>query len=97
MSQLKLSTGLVQQLLDVLENHDEAAADQHIASQYLCAIVGFLVGQHDMPANQRDETIAELAEFIRHVANDVQSQQKQPPAPPPQEAFGIWKPKNKKD
>jgi len=90
MSQLKLSTGLVQQLLDVLENHDEA-------SQYLCAIVGFLVGQHDMPANQRDETIAELAEFIRHVANDVQSQQKQPPAPPPQEAFGIWKPKNKKD
>ncbi|MBX2823530.1 MAG: hypothetical protein KTR33_02295 [Gammaproteobacteria bacterium] len=95
MSQLKLSTGLVQQLLDVLENHDSAAADQHVASQYLCAIVGFLIGQHNMPANQRDETISELAEFIRHVADDVQSQQqKQQPAPPPQEAFGIWKPKS---
>lgn len=95
MSQLKLSTGLVQQLLDVLEKHDDAATDQHVASQYLCAVVGFLVGQHDMPAEGREEAISELGEFIRHVANDVSSQkQQQPPPPPPQEAFGIWKPKS---
>jgi len=94
MSELKLSTALVQKLLDVLEKHDESAADQHIASQYLAAVVGYLAGQHDMPAQRRDETLNELAEFTRHVANDVQNQRQQPPAPPPQEAFGIWKPKN---
>ena len=94
MSQLKLSTDLIKQVLEVLEQHDSAASDHHVASQYLCAVVGFLIGQHDMPADRKNESIDELGEFIRHVANDVQSQsQQQPPAPPPQEAFGIWKPK----
>ena len=95
MSELKLSTALIRQLLDVLERHDQAAGDQHIAAQYLSAVVGFLLGQHDKPDPDRDQTIEELAAFIKHVANDVQAQrQHAPPTPPPQEAFGIWKPKN---
>jgi len=94
MSQLNLSNQLVQQLLSVLESHDEAASDPGVASQYLSAVVGFLLGQQDMADEQKQEILQELAAFTSHVANDVGKQRNQPPpAPPPQEAFGIWKPK----
>jgi len=95
MSQLNLSNQLVQQILSVLESHDSAATDPGVASQYLSAVVGFLLGQQDMTQEQKQEILQELAAFTQHVADDVdkQRQQPQPPAPPPQEAFGIWKPK----
>ncbi len=92
MSQLKLSHKLVQQIQSLLQEHDSAAADPGVASQYLCAVVGFLVGQQDMEQKQKEEIMDELGAFIQHVANDVSQQRQAPPPPPPQEAFGIWKP-----
>ncbi len=94
MSDLKLSASLVRDIQALLVQHDEAARDPGVASQYLCAVTGFLLGQQDMPDEQKDEVLEQLAAFMQHVANDVSQQRKQaPPAPPPQEAFGIWKPK----
>ena len=96
MSQLNLSTQLVRQIQQALVQHDEAAEDPGVASQYLAAIVGFLLGQQDMPAAQKREILDELAAFTSHVANDVDQQRRQPPPPPQQEAFGIWKPPARK-
>lgn len=95
MSELKLSAKLVDDIQAVIKNHDEAAADPGVTSQYLCAIVGFLLGQQDMPLDQKNDALEQLAAFMKHVADDVESQRSQPrppPQPPQQEAFGIWKP-----
>jgi len=96
MSELQLSTKLVGSVQTLLQEHDPAAADPGVSSQYLCAIVGFLLGQQEMPADQKSEVLEQLGAFMKHVADDVDSQKKQaapPPSPPKQESFGIWKPK----
>lgn len=95
MSELQLSARLVGDLQALLQEHDPAAADPGVTSQYLCAVVGFLLGQQDMPADQKSEVMDQLGAFMKHVADDVETQKRKaaaPPPPPPQEAFGIWKP-----
>ncbi|MFK7994109.1 MAG: hypothetical protein AB8B87_08215 [Granulosicoccus sp.] len=97
MSELQLSAKLVGDIQQLLQEHDAAAADPGVTSQYLCAVVGFLLGQQEMPAGQKDEVMEQLGAFMKHVADDVGSQKKQaaaPPPPPQQQAFGIWKPKS---
>lgn len=94
MSELQLSTKLVQDVVGLLETHDPAASDPGITSQYLSAIIGFLLGQQSMPESQKSDLLDQLNAFARHVMEDVSKQeQKAPPPPPPQEAFGIWRPK----
>jgi len=97
MSELQLSAKLVADIQQLLESHDPSASDPGVTSQYLCAVVGFLLGQQDMAAGQKEEVMEQLGAFMKHVADDVSSQKKQaaPPAQPPQqESFGIWKPKS---
>lgn len=97
MSELQLSTKLVSDIQALLHEHDSSATDPGVTSQYLCAVVGFLLGQQEMPADQKAEVLDQLAAFMKHVADDVDSQKKQPASPPPppqQESFGIWKPKS---
>lgn len=96
MSELQLSAKLVGDIQSLLQEHDPSSADPGVTSQYLCAVVGFLLGQQEMAADQKSEVLEQLAAFMKHVANDVDSQKQQaavPPSPPKQEAFGIWKPK----
>lgn len=95
MSELQLSAKLVSDIQSLLQEHDPASADPGVTSQYLCAVVGFLLGQQDMQPGQKDEVLEQLGAFMKHVADDVESQKQQaaaPPPPPTQEAFGIWKP-----
>ena len=93
MSELKLSTELVEKITSVLVEHDEDANDPGLASQYLCAIVGFLLGQQDMPTARKEDLHGQLSAFMLHVLKDVDSQRPAPAAAPAAaEAFGIWKP-----
>lgn len=95
MSELQLSAKLVEDIQSVLEKHDPASKDPGVTSQYLCAVVGFMLGQQDMPAQQKTDVLEQLSAFMKHVADDVDNQRQQaakPPSPPQQEAFGIWKP-----
>lgn len=96
MAQLQLSTKLISEVCDVLEKNDAQASDPGISSQYLSAIIGFLLGQQEMPIDQKQEILDELSAFALHVVKDVEQQRQQEapqPAPPPaQDAFGIWKP-----
>ena len=89
MSQLKLSTQLVEQMHQFLIQHDENAQDPGVASQYMCAVVGCLLGQQGMPEVQKEEILEQLFAFTRHVADDIAQQMS---APPPQAEVGIWKP-----
>ena len=97
MSELQLSAKLVGDIQNLLHEHDPASEDPGVTSQYLCAVVGFLLGQQEMPAAQKEEVMEQLSAFMKHVADDVGSQKQQaatPPQPPQQESFGIWKPKS---
>jgi len=49
MSQLQLSGKVVSDIREVLSQHDPAAQDPGVASQYLSAVIGFLLGQEGMP------------------------------------------------
>lgn len=89
MSQLKLSTQLVRQMHEHLIQHDENAQDPGVASQYLCAVIGFMLGEQDMPETQKEEILEQLFAFTRHVAQDIAQQMQ---APPPQAEVGIWRP-----
>ena len=89
MSQLKLSTQLVSQMHQFLRQHDENARDPGVASQYMCAVVGCLLGEQDVPEAQKEEMLEQLFALTHHVVKDI-AQQVQ--APPPQAEVGIWKP-----
>lgn len=88
MSQLNLSTQLVDQMHDFLIQHDDNARDPGVATQYLCAVVGCMLGQQGMPESQKEDILEQLFAFTRHVAEDIAQQMQ---APPPAEV-GIWKP-----
>ncbi len=89
MSQLKLSTQLISQMHEFLIQHDENARDPGVASQYMCAVAGCLLGEQDMPATQKEEILEQLFAFTRHVVEDVAQKMH---APPQAAAVGIWKP-----
>ena len=89
MSQLNLSTQLVDQMHEYLIQHDENAQDPGVASHYLCAVVGCLLGKQGMPTQQKEEILEQLFAFTRHVTDDIAQQVS---APPPQAEVGIWKP-----
>jgi hypothetical protein len=88
MSQLQLSGPLIKSIRDLLSQHDPAAEDPGVASQYLSAVIGFLLGQEDMPDAQKQEILDELMAFAQHVAADVQRQKSERT----QSASGVWKP-----
>ena len=89
MSQLKLSTQLVDQMHQFLIQHDENAQDPGVATQYMCAVVGCLLGEQDMPESQNEEMLEQLFAFTRHVTQDIAQQVR---TPPPKDALGVWKP-----
>lgn len=89
--ELQLSRQLIDSVQQVVIQHDERAKDPFIGSQYLAAVIGFLVGNSNLPSNDKKDIVNELASFMNHVYQDIAKQQATPVAPPGS-AFGIWKP-----
>lgn len=87
MDGLQLSEELINDVSDALSKHDSRADDPGIAVQYLSAITGFLVGHLEFPHEQKAEFLDQLAQFSRHVFDDVSQ-----PESDPEAAVGIWKP-----
>jgi hypothetical protein len=95
MSGLQLSVDMVEDVIRAIMQHDPQAEDHGVAMQYLAAINGFLLGHQDFSEQQRTDFLNTLHQFSGKVCNDIASQRgQQPPSPPPQEAFGVWKPGN---
>jgi len=91
MDQLRLSKELINKIQQVLVDEDERAKNPLLASQYLAAVIGFIVGNHDLPTGEKNEVMNELNAFSKYVYNDI-AEKRQAAVPPKGEAFGIWKP-----
>ena len=90
--ELKLSKDLIDGLVSTVIKADSRAKDPFIASQYMCAVVGYLIGSASLPAEDKKEIVDELCSFVQHVFQDVAQPQQSVPVAPPGKAFGIWKP-----
>ena len=97
--ELKLSKELVDNVMHAVVSIDERAKDPFVGSQYLTAIVGYVVGSSSIQDSEKKEIMDELSSFMHHVCQDVAQSQpaavQQPaaaPVAPPGSAFGIWKP-----
>ena len=91
MDQLRLSRELIDKVQQVLIDEDERAKNPLLAGQYLSAIIGFMVGNHDLPSGEKGEIMNELNAFSKYVYEDI-TRQRQVTMQPKGEAFGIWKP-----
>ncbi|MDH3609494.1 MAG: hypothetical protein OEQ24_09675 [Gammaproteobacteria bacterium] len=91
MDQLKLSRELIEKIEKVLVEEDQRAKNPLLAGQYLAAIIGFIVGNHDLPSGEKNEIMNELNAFAKYVYDDI-TKQRQQTMQPVGEAFGIWKP-----
>jgi len=87
---LQLSGELIRDLQEVLVNADPRAREPIVGVQYLAAVVGYLVAQMDEPVEQRKDYLSQLGQFMHSVFLDLES--RKAPAPPPQDASGIWRP-----
>jgi hypothetical protein len=92
MAELSLSTDIVNSVIKVLQDHDSSASDQLVASQYLAAIIGFIVSKENFDDAQRNEVINELSSFIKYVSDDLRGSGEKKSSETSGEAFGIWKP-----
>ncbi len=93
--ELKLSKELVDNVMHAVVSIDSRAKDPFVGSQYLTAIVGYVVGSSAIEDTEKKEILDELNAFMHHVCQDIS--QSQPaahtaPVAPPGSAFGIWKP-----
>lgn len=93
MSQLKLSGPLIRTLTDTIAEHDADANDPAVCAQYLVGTVGFLLGQQEMSAEQKNEALVKLFSFCQQVVRDVEEHRAaEQPKAPAGEALGVWKP-----
>lgn len=91
MDQLRLPKELIDKVQQVLVDEDERAKNPLLAGQYLAAIIGFIVGNHDLPTGEKNEIMNELNAFAKYVYDDI-TKQRQVTMQPKGDAFGIWKP-----
>lgn len=91
MDQLKLSNELIDKIQHVLAEEDERTKNPLLAGQYLAAIIGFIIGNHDLPAGEKNEIMDELNAFSKYVYDDI-TKQRQVSTQPKGDAFGIWRP-----
>lgn len=90
--ELKLSKSLIDNISNIVITADSRAKDPFVASQYLSAVIGYLVGSSSIPDQEKKEIVDELCSFMHHVFQDVSKPQAAAPVAPPGSAFGIWKP-----
>ena len=92
MAELSLSTEIVNKVIDMLNQHDPASSDQLVASQYLAAIIGFIVAKENFSDEQRNDVINELSSFIRYVCDDLRGNSNSTEPAHQGDSFGVWKP-----
>ncbi len=87
---IQLSPQLVSDLRDAMVRQDPRTQDDVLAMQYLVATAGLLLSEYDNPQMDKNNALDDLAGFMKHVFDYMEQQKAQ--RPPPQEAFGVWKP-----
>ena len=88
---IQLSPELMAELRAALKKQDPRTDDDVMAMQYLVAAVGMMLSEINNPQLDKKNALNDLSGFMTHVFEYMESQ-KAPPAPPAQDAFGVWKP-----
>ena len=91
---IQLSPELMSDLRAALKKQDPRTEDDVMAMQYLVASAGMMLSDVNNPQMDKSQIFDELAGFMKHVFDYMESQKAPiPPPPAAQEAFGVWKPK----
>ena len=95
MADIQLSAELFDDIQQAVQRQ-EPQADQILVTQYLAAVIGYLLAsQRGIAAGDRDELMEELCGFAHHVYQDVLQRQQPVAQPPSGQAFGYWEPPKK--
>lgn len=91
--ELVLSDQLINDVKAVLEKHDPQATEGLIGVQYTAAVMGYMLGELNLPVDRKQAILDQLGGFAVDIMRQVE--QRNSPVPPPPaaaNAFGIWKP-----
>ena len=87
---IQLSPQLMDDLREAMARQDPRTKDDVLAMQYLVAAAGLLLSEYNNPQMNKQNALDDLGGFMKHVFDYMEQQKAQ--RPPPQEAFGVWKP-----
>lgn len=87
---IQLSPQLMQDMRDAMMKQDPRTQDDVLAMQYLVAAAGLMLSQYENAQMDKQNALEDLSGFMKHVFDYMEQQKAQ--RPPPQEAFGVWKP-----
>lgn len=93
MSELNLSNTLLDELKATFEKNDPEASDAVTLSQYLAAVLGYVVADITAPEEKLRGLLEQLNDFSMHVFDEEMKKQSAF-TPPTQASFGVWRPKN---
>ncbi len=87
MSGVQLSDALINDVKKAIQQHDNTAADDMVAVQYMAASIGYFMSA--LPDGQFDkrQVLSQLADFTFQVFDQMEADKK-----PKEDAFGVWKP-----
>ena len=88
---IQLSPQLMTDLREAMVKQDPRNKDDVLAMQYLVAAAGMMLSEYNNPQMNKQNALQDLSGFMKHVFDYMEAQKPQM-APPPQEAFGVWKP-----
>lgn len=84
---VQLSDVLIADVKKAIQQHDNTAADDMIAVQYMAASIGYFMSA--LPDGQYDkkQVLSQLFDFTMQVFDQMEGEKK-----PKEDAFGVWKP-----
>jgi len=92
MSELSLSSTVVNEIIEVIKKHDSQASNNFITCQYLCAVIGYLLSKEKVSPNDFNEILNDYSGFIKYVFDDLNNSSAGSSESAGQNAFGVWKP-----
>jgi len=89
MSGIQLSDALIDDVKKAIQQHDNTAADDMVAVQYMAASIGYFMSALPDAQFDKKQVLAQLADFSVQVFDQMENDKK-----PQEDAFGVWKPGN---
>lgn len=91
--ELVLSDELIADVRAAMAQHDARASEGIVGVQYAAAVMGFMLGEMQVPEDKKQELFDYLGSFAVDVMRQVEQRDAPAqPEPPAEDAFGVWKP-----
>jgi len=87
MSGIQLSDALINDVKLAIQKHDNSAADDMVAVQYMAASIGYFMSALPNAQFDKKQVLSQLADFSVQVFEQMENDKQ-----PQEEAFGVWKP-----